>query len=129
MVCGRDSSQDRTVGSAYLVALRWINVVTQADFIQDDVHSITETIEDTETGVVASRTLNKTDVVFDTLQTSPLIRGGHYRHNIRVAVPSTAIVVKGREYRYQLTIVPDDGSGDPDVANTQKTDVRKVRGV
>lgn len=119
MVCCETVEHSIVVGSVFTVAHRWLNLVTDAYFVRDDIYSIEETITSTATGAVVSRTLDKASVVFDALQSSPAILGGHYQYNIRVVVPADVITAAGR-YTYQLTIVPD-GNGAADEENTQKT--------
>ena len=121
MSCTDTPSFTVVSGSAFIVAMRWINLVTGGDFEQADVFSIVETVTDTVTGDSEDTMLDKTEVVFDTLQTHPLVQAGQHRHNVRVLVPADRLAVEGREYRYQLTIVPSGGEGGGATSYTQKS--------
>lgn len=121
MTCTDTPSFTVVSGSAFIVAMRWINLVTGDDFKQADVFSIVETVTDTVTGESEDTTLNETEVIFNALQTHPLVQAGQYRHNVRVLVPADRLAVEGREYRYQLTIVPSDGEGGGSTSYTQKS--------
>lgn len=128
MTCTDTPSFTVVAGSSHIVAMRWINIVTDADFVPADVHAITETITDQETGDAVDRTLDKDEVVLAAPQTSPLIKGGKHLFNVRVVTLATSIEA-GKTYDYQLTIVPDDGSGGADTNHVQKSRVVELVGV
>ena len=115
------------IGSAWTFAARVISEKTLLDLVQADVYEISEVITDTTTGTQATRTLDKADVVFDTLQTTQLIASAQYQHNVRVSVPPTKITQK-RRYTYQLVITHDNGSESADSDYIQKTDEIDVYG-
>ena len=120
----------QTIGSAFFVAARVPKAADGELFQQADIYSITETITDIETGQVVGspRTLDKTDVVFDTPQTHPNVKSGQFEYNIGVVVPADKITQANRDYTYQLTIVPSDGEGGGDATLTQKTREITLRG-
>lgn len=109
-----------SVGSAFVVATRVVNLATLTDFLADDIASITETITNPDGTPQTPRELTVASVVHDTLQTSEAIGKGKYQYNLLAYVPADKITETG-VHKYQLTIVPKGANGQPDADRTQKT--------